>query len=159
MSILKKIFPNCQSPSKHDLDITNRKQVFDFFEKNSIDVIIHTAAITSVRFCEENQEIAWNTNVQGTNNLVDVIKKSKNTIKFIYISTACVFDGHRGMYKESDIPYPENFYALTKLIGENEVTKIPNYLPESHGLILRLLLIDLELICLQKMLPKELKIC
>ena len=32
------------------------------------------------------------------------------------------------MYKETDIPYPENFYALTKLLGENEVTKLSNYL-------------------------------
>ena len=32
------------------------------------------------------------------------------------------------MYKESDIPYPENFYALTKLMGESEVSKISEYL-------------------------------
>ena len=43
------------------------------------------------------------------------IKKSENNTKFIYIITACVFDGHRGMYKESDIPYPENFGFLGKI--------------------------------------------
>jgi dTDP-4-dehydrorhamnose reductase len=32
------------------------------------------------------------------------------------------------MYKESSIPYPENFYALTKLIGEHEVNRLPEYL-------------------------------
>ena len=41
-----------------------------------------------------------------------------------YISTACVFDGHDEMYNEESIPYPENFYALTKLLGEYEVKKL-----------------------------------
>ena len=127
-SELKKILSNCLIPTKQELDITDRSHVFDFFQKNSIDLVIHTAAITKIRFCEENRKLAWDTNVQGTRNLVDAIKKSKNSIKFIYISTACVFDGHRGMYKESDIPYPENFYALTKLIGESQVSKISDYL-------------------------------
>ena len=125
---LKKILSHCTSPIKQELDVTNRKQVFDFFQKNSIDLVIHTAAITNIRLCEENRKLAWDTNVQGTRNLVDAIKKSENNTKFIYISTACVFDGHRGMYKESDIPYPENFYALTKLMGESEVSKISEYL-------------------------------
>jgi len=44
------------------------------------------------------------------------------------VSTACVFDGHKEMYKESSIPYPENFYALTKLIGEHEVRRLGKYL-------------------------------
>jgi len=127
-SELKKILPNCLSPTKRELDITNRNQVFDFFQNNSIDIVIHTAAITQIRLCEENRKLAWDTNVQGTRNLVDAIKKSENNIKFIYISTACVFDGHSGMYKENDVPYPENFYALTKLIGESEVSKISDYL-------------------------------
>ncbi|KAF6245770.1 sugar nucleotide-binding protein [Nitrosopumilus sp. b2] len=125
---LKKILPNCIAPTKQELDITNRNQVFDFFKNNSIDVVIHTAAITKIRFCEENQRITWDTNVQGTRNIVDAIKKSEDNTKFVYISTACVFDGHRGMYKESDVPYPENFYALTKLVAESEVTKVSNHL-------------------------------
>ena len=73
---LKKILSNCISPIKQELDVTNRKQVFDFFQKNSIDLVIHTAAITNIRLCEENRKLAWDTNVQGTKNLVDAIKKS-----------------------------------------------------------------------------------
>ena len=30
------------------------------------------------------------------------------------------------MYDEDDIPYPENFYALTKLLGESEISKLSN---------------------------------
>jgi dTDP-4-dehydrorhamnose reductase len=67
-------------------------------------------------------------NVLGTRNLVEAMLKYAPSCKFIYVSTACVFDGHIGMYKESSIPYPENFYSLTKLLGEYEVMKAPNHL-------------------------------
>jgi dTDP-4-dehydrorhamnose reductase len=121
---LQTIFPNALIPSHSVLDISNRKNVFDFLECNDIDTIIHTAAKTSVRQCEEEKSLAWLTNVDGTKNLVDASLNSNSKIKFLYVSTACVFDGHTGMYDENSIPYPENFYALTKLIGEQHVSKL-----------------------------------
>jgi len=125
---LKKMFPRNISPMHKELDITNKQKVLDFFKKNDIDTIIHTAAITKVRVCEENKSLAWNVNVEGTKNLVEAVIQSKRDIYFIYLSTACVFDGHSGMYTESSIPYPENFYSLTKLLGEFEVNKLRNSL-------------------------------
>ena len=127
-SELQKIFPDCLSPSSDDLDITNKQNIENYLKTHSIDVVIHTAAITSVRSCEENKKLAWNTNVQGTKNLVDCILKFNSKIKFVYVSTACVFDGNSGMYDEDDIPYPENFYALTKLLGEIEISYLSNFL-------------------------------
>ena len=125
---LKKLFPGGLAPSREELDITDKKNVIDYIKNNNIDAIIHTAALTKIRPCEEDKPLAWKTNVEGTKNLVEAILESKKKIYFIYISTACVFDGHVGMYKEDSIPYPENFYALTKLIGEHEVNKLSNYL-------------------------------
>ncbi|MGI0055784.1 MAG: SDR family oxidoreductase [Nitrosarchaeum sp.] len=125
---LKKIFPKALTPDHKELDITNKEQVIDFFKKNKIDIVIHTAAITSVRKCEEEKELTWKTNVDGTKNLVDALMQSYPNGKFVYVSTACVFDGHVGMYNESSIPYPENFYALTKLLGEQEVKRLHNHL-------------------------------
>jgi len=125
---LKKIFSDSLTPDHNSLDITNKKNVIDFFKNHDIDKVIHAAALTKVRSCEENRDLAWRTNVEGTKNLVDAVLELNRDVKFIYISTACVFDGHSGMYKESSIPYPENFYALTKLVAEHEVNKIPNYL-------------------------------
>src|SRR3989338_2792693 len=126
-SELKKILNDCICPTRKELDITNKEQVEAFFKNNPIDLIIHTAALTSIRFCEDNKRLTWETNFLGTKNLVDAVLKSQNDIKFVYVSTACVFEGKNGMYKESDIPYPENFYALTKLLGESEVSKLKNY--------------------------------
>ena len=125
---LKKFFPDSLFPSRSELDITNHETVFDYFSKNEFDSIIHTAAMTSVRQCESEKKLSWGTNVVGTKNLVDATTEFRPNSKFIYLSTACVFDGHVGMYKESSIPYPENFYALTKLIGEQQIKNLKNYL-------------------------------
>ena len=123
---LKKLFPNSLFPSHSELDITNHEMVFDYFSKNEFDSIIHTAAMTSVRQCESEKKLSWSTNVVGTKNLIDATTEFRSNSKFIYVSTACVFDGHTGMYKESSVPYPENFYALTKLIGEQFVKNLKN---------------------------------
>ena len=125
---LKKFFPDSLFPSHSELDITNHETVFDYFSKNEFDSIIHTAAMTSVRQCESEKKLSWDTNVVGTKNLVDATTEFRPNSKFIYLSTACVFDGHDGMYKESSIPSPENFYALTKLIGEQQIKNLKNYL-------------------------------
>ena len=125
---LKKFFPDSLFPSRSELDITNHEMVFDYFSKNEFDSIIHTAAMTSVRQCESEKKLSWGTNVVGTKNLVDATTEFRPNSKFIYLSTACVFDGHVGMYKESSIPSPENFYALTKLIGEQQIKNLKNYL-------------------------------
>ena len=125
---LKKFFPDSLFPSHSELDITNHEMVFDYFSKNEFDSIIHAAAMTSVRQCESEKKLSWDTNVVGTKNLVDATAEFRSNSKFIYLSTACVFDGHDGMYKESSIPSPENFYALTKLIGEQQIKNLKNYL-------------------------------
>ena len=125
---LKKLFPNSLFPSHSELDITNHEMVFDYFSKNEFDSIIHTAAMTSIRQCESEKKLSWSTNVVGTKNLIDATTEFRSNSKFIYVSTACVFDGHTGMYKESSIPHPENFYALTKLIGEQFAKNLKNHI-------------------------------
>jgi len=123
---LQKVFPENISPTHEELDVTNKEQVKKIFRQNKINTVIHTAAITKIRKCEDNRQLAWNVNVEGTKNLIDEIIHSKLNINFIYVSTACVFDGHSGMYTEKSIPYPENFYSLTKLLGEIEVNRLSN---------------------------------
>ena len=125
---LKKFFSNSLFPSHSELDITNQEMVFDYFSKNEFDSIIHTAAMTSVRQCESEKKLSWSTNVVGTKNLIDATTEFRSNSKFIYVSTACVFDGYTGMYKESSVPYPENFYALTKLIGEQFIKNLKNHI-------------------------------
>jgi len=125
---LKKVYPEALAPSHNELDIIDRESVFNYIKKNSPNIIIHAAALTGIVQCEINKEKAWQTNVKGTENLVEACLKFKPSVYFVYISTACVFDGKRGMYTENDIPYPENFYSLTKLLGEFIVKRIDKHL-------------------------------
>ncbi len=136
---LQKIIPENISPTHKELDITDKEKIKYFFQHHKIDTVIHTAAVTQVRTCEDDKSLAWNVNVQGTKNLVNEVVQSKLNINFVYVSTACVFDGHSGMYAENSIPYPGNFYSLTKLLGEFEITKLENsliirtnFVPKKH---------------------------
>ena len=61
-SELKKKFPNALTPTHEELDISDRSSVNDFFNKNEFDIIIHTAAMTSVRKCEEEKDHTWKIN-------------------------------------------------------------------------------------------------
>jgi len=122
---LQKVFPENISPTHKELDITKKEQVKKVFQQNKIDTVIHTAAITKIRKCEEDKQLTWNVNVKGTKNIIDEIIHSELNTNFVYVSTACVFDGHSEMYTEKSIPYPENFYSLTKLLGEFEANILP----------------------------------
>jgi dTDP-4-dehydrorhamnose reductase len=92
--------------------------VGDYISGKKPDVIIHTAAVTNVSYCEENRKEAYETNVEGTENLIDACLNHNPDCYFVLISTACVFRGDVGNYVETDLPYPKNYYALTKLFTD-----------------------------------------
>jgi len=124
---LVKAFTGCLHPKRAELDIRKQSQVDTYFQDHRPDTVVHAAALTGIRECEENQKLAWETNVLGTDNLVKAVEQHCPRCRFLYVSTACVFKGNRAMYTEEDIPYPENFYALTKLLGEFLVRRLPNH--------------------------------
>jgi len=115
---LRKVFPDALAPTREELDITNIERVKQYVSQFNFDMIIHCAALAGINQCEENRKLAWEVNVLGAENLINTCAKLNDNCYFIYISTACVFYGDRGNYSEDDIPYPKNFYSLTKLLGE-----------------------------------------
>ncbi|RXJ52442.1 dTDP-4-dehydrorhamnose reductase [Gelidibacter gilvus] len=112
---------------KDILDITNEKDVLDFFEAHHIHWCINCAAYTAVDHAEENQELALQVNVVGARNIANACQR--NGSKLIQISTDFVFDGKSSNpYKETDRVNPLGVYGLTKLNGEVEVKKnCPSY--------------------------------
>jgi dTDP-4-dehydrorhamnose reductase len=115
---LVKVFPESLHPTRQELELKVKLQVDNYVSEKSPDVIIHSAAITSVPFCEENRKEAYETNVVGTENLINACMNHDAKCYFVLISTACVFRGDAGNYIETDLPYPKNYYALTKLLAE-----------------------------------------
>jgi len=117
---IKALYPSVYAPTHSEMDLLNRENVVNVVEEFNPDLIIHCAAYTNVALAEKNRELCWKTNVEGTRNLLQACA-NRPSIHFTYISTACVFRGDRGNYTENDMPYPKNFYGLTKLLGETLV--------------------------------------
>ena len=107
------------------LDLTNWKNCLKILELKP-DIIINTAAITDVDFCEKNQNIATNVNVRGVENLVKISKQLG--CKIIQISTDGIFSGKGGKYFEVDLPNPINHYGKTKLESEKIVSNLEDHL-------------------------------
>lgn len=115
---LCKLFPEADAPPHKEMDITDFIEVSEYIERFRPDLLFHAAALTSVRECEGDPDLAWQINVGGTRNLVDSCLKYCPETYFVYISTACIFSGKEGDYNEQSIPDPKNYYSLTKLVGE-----------------------------------------
>lgn len=123
---LQKVYPSALTPSHQEIDLTSPEAIHNYLSNHTPDIAIHAGALTGIRECEENKELAWKTNVIATKDLVETCLTFNSECYFIYISTACVFYGDRGNYSEDDIPYPKNFYSITKLLGEFMVKLLCN---------------------------------
>lgn len=101
------------------LDVTSRSDVKSLVTSYRPDIIVNTAAVTSVDDCENQRENAWRVNVDGVENLTDTSRLIG--ARMIHLSTDYVFDGKNGPYREDDRVNPINYYGKTKLAGENAV--------------------------------------
>ena len=124
---LRKIFRNSFCPTHTEMDLTDAKSVDKTVLSYNPNTLIHAAALVGIRECEENKQKAWLTNVEGTQNIINTLKKMNNNCYLIYISTACIFAGeNKKFYTEDGIPSPKNYYSLTKLGGEIVVRQYDN---------------------------------
>lgn len=101
----------------YHFDLTQKD--LTIFKETKPEIVIHTAGITKVDYCETNKEEAHKINVEGTETIIQGCRL--NNSKLVYVSTDFVFDGKKGNYKEEDTPNPLNFYAQTKLKSEQLV--------------------------------------
>jgi len=110
------------------LDIRNYVEVFDYFNKNKFDGIIHLAAVSRVKDAEDDKQNCINTNYFGTKYLIECASKTKSTW-VIFSSSREVYGEPRKMpVSESDEKIPLNIYGFYKLEGERLVEKhIDNY--------------------------------
>ncbi|MHA1297854.1 MAG: dTDP-4-dehydrorhamnose reductase [Candidatus Helarchaeota archaeon] len=110
---------NIDESNFYQIDITERTKVLNLIKELLPDVVILTAALTAVDYCENHQKEAWNVNVEGPRNVARACEEV--TSNLIYISTDFVFDGEKGNYSETDTPNPISYYGLSKLEGENAI--------------------------------------
>ncbi|MEZ4859417.1 MAG: dTDP-4-dehydrorhamnose reductase [Flavobacteriaceae bacterium] len=108
---------------KETLDITNPALVKTFFEENTFDYCINTAAYTHVDKAEREAEQAFRVNAEGVKHLSEAC--AQNQVTLLHISTDYVFDGTKQTpYTEDDEPHPINVYGASKLKGERYIKEI-----------------------------------
>jgi dTDP-4-dehydrorhamnose reductase len=89
----------------------------------SSDLLIHCAALSRTKACEQNPDEARRINVEVTAHLAQL----SQDIPFIFLSSGEVFDGQTGWYSETDEPNPINVYGQTKLKAELAVLQNPRH--------------------------------
>ncbi len=100
-------------------DISDAESVFDACE--GIDIVFHVAAKAGIWGSYKDY---FNTNVRGTENIIDACRR-KNIRWLIFTSSASVvFDGNEVKGGDETLPYPQSpvsYYTGTKALAEQRV--------------------------------------
>ena len=99
----------------HQLDICNGETVAQLVHDLRPAAILHTA----YRFNTPDMERVI---IEGTRHLAQA--SSDVGARLVHLSTDVVFDGRRGMYRESDEPRPVHAYGRAKLVSEADVRRL-----------------------------------
>ena len=75
----------------YKIDIRNRDEVFEAVKKIQPEVVVHTAAITNVQICDQDRDLAYSVNVEGTKNLLDASAEVGAKFVFIYFLRMVVY--------------------------------------------------------------------
>lgn len=91
---------------------------------NQVDGVVHLAAVSRVMDGEKNPQLCWKTNVEGTQNIIDLIGSLERQPWVIYASSREVY-GNQQIFpvKESAPPCPVNLYGESKWEAEKIVEK------------------------------------
>ena len=122
-SIKKLIFGNGKVPSvikdkdtlvlsKKECDVTDYDNVLRCLKKYNPKTVINCAAKTNLEECELNKSESFNVNTLGAINLLKACANLR--IKFIHISSGCLFDGNNSVKTEESVPEPRVWYTRTK---------------------------------------------
>ena len=112
-----------QGLTRADLDLTDRANVERTWQSIKPNAVIHCAALSRTKACEQDPEQARRINAEVTAHLAQL----SQAIPFIFLSSGEVFDGSTGWYGETDEPNPINVYGQTKLEAEQAVLQNPRH--------------------------------
>lgn len=110
-------------PTRQQLDLSDAKSIEAYFNEHTFDLMINCAAYTAVDKAESDKELADQVNHLAVKQLANVALVQK--AKLIHISTDYVFSGKNFKpYEETDEVDPQSIYGLTKLKGEQALSRI-----------------------------------
>ncbi len=114
-----KILQNNKNFNFYKYDISNKKIIDKFFNKNKIDIIINLAAYAGVQYSLKNPDIYFKTNEIGFYNILENAKKHRIK-KIIFASSSSVAGSNNNMYfdETQNTDSPISLYAATKKNNE-----------------------------------------
>ena len=115
------------------VDLADPEAVDAFLERQAPEVIVHSAAVSSIEGVRRDPERARTVNVLATEQLADW--SARNGARLVFMSTDLVFDGTKAWNREDDPARPVNGYGQTKAEAESAVLAVP------RGLVARLSLL------------------
>jgi len=100
------------------LDVRDGKKLAEVVDKYGIDTIFHMAAILSATG-EKNPQLAWNVNVGGLYNVLEV-GKEKSLFRIFIPSSIAAFGPETPKVNtpQETVLKPRTMYGITKVIGE-----------------------------------------
>ena len=101
------------------LDISNKEEMINLFNKYNFDVVINLAAQAGVRYSITNPDAYIQSNVIGFFNILECVRHH-NVKHLIYASSSSVYGGNKKVpYSEEDkVTKPVSLYAASKLSNE-----------------------------------------
>jgi dTDP-4-dehydrorhamnose reductase len=115
--------------NKHTIDVPGIRQIawspdtnellHEFIGRHRPRTVVYAAGITSVDFCQSNEQLADMLHAQAPATLAS--RMVPFGCRFIYISTDHLWDGTRSMVGEDQPVSPVNAYARSKAKGEQMV--------------------------------------
>ncbi|MEJ5245584.1 MAG: NAD-dependent epimerase/dehydratase family protein [Bacteroidota bacterium] len=102
----------------YNIDVENFVELEELFASNKFVSVINLAARAGVRASIENPYIYVSTNIVGTLNLLELMKKHSIN-KFVLASSSSVYAGEKVPFQENmRVDYPISQYAATKKSAE-----------------------------------------
>ena len=114
------------------VDVRDRYRLEEALEGS--DIVLHLAAISGVDDCEENQDLAYEVNVTGTNNVAWFCRKTGAALTFPF--SMAVLGDPETFPITVDLPRkPMNWYGRTKTISERSIETFAEGAFPAHQLL------------------------
>ncbi len=123
VELLKKENIECRGVDVGDFDLTDRQAVISYIKEYEPDAVAHCAAFTAVDKAEDEKELCFAINVEGTQSVALACKEIG--AKMVYISSDYVFNGQGEQFFETNsVKEPLSVYGQSKSLGEDRITEL-----------------------------------
>lgn len=115
--IVEKDMPACKEGPFELLDVSDPKRMMELVKKHKVDWVVHLAAILSATG-EKNPSLAWNVNMGGLFNVLEVAKETGVSVFTPSSIAAFGPDTPKVKTPQDTLQRPTTMYGVTKVAGE-----------------------------------------